>query len=67
MEKGIVTAGQISSGQITAEMIAVDHLAIGTVNIETGKTGVKHLYSDRYRELWPQGQYPEKYEEDIPC
>jgi hypothetical protein len=56
--------------EIKASDIEAGHIAIATWNGKSGadfKTGVKHLYSDRYRELWPQDQYPEKYEEDVNC
>lgn len=56
--------------ELRVEDIDAGHLAIGTWNGKTGadsKLGVKHLYSDSYRERWPQDQYPELYQEDISC
>lgn len=52
---------------ITADSIEAGHISIGTINMKTGKQGVKHLYSDGYRERWPQDLYPELYKEDISC
>jgi len=57
---------EITVGELRADTITTDHLAIGIINFETGKQGVRHLYSDAYRERWPQDEYPEKYEEDVP-
>jgi len=65
-EKEIIQASEITLAGIKAADIETSHIAIGIMNIETGKQGVKHLYSDAYRERWPQDQYPEKYEEDVP-
>lgn len=55
--------------ELKLSTIETGHLAIGIWNGKTGedsKQGVRHLYSDGYRERWPQDQYPEKYEEDVP-
>lgn len=65
-----VDTSQITAGQINVADIDAGHIAIGTWNGKTGadsKFGVKHLYSDRYRELWPQEHYPELYKEDVDC
>lgn len=51
---------------LTAASIDAGHISIGIINMKTGKQGVRHLYSDGYRERWPQDQYPERYQEDIP-
>lgn len=60
-------AAKITAGTLLASSIDAGHIAIGTINMKTGKQGVNHLYSDAYREKWPQDQYPEYYQEDIPC
>lgn len=65
-EEELIQAGEITLGEIKAADIEAGHIALGIMNIETGKQGVKHLYSDSYRERWPQDQYPELYEEDVP-
>jgi hypothetical protein len=65
-EKETIEASKITVGDLKAADIEAGHIAIGIINMETGKQGVRHLYSDRYRERWPQDQYPEKYEEDGP-
>lgn len=57
-------AAKITAQSIRAEDIEAGHIAMLIINTKTGKRGVRHLYSDRYRERWPQDQYPEKYEED---
>lgn len=51
---------------LTAASIDAGHISFGIMSAKTGKHGVKHLYSDAYRERWPQDQYPERYQEDIP-
>lgn len=65
-EKEVIEAGDLPVGAITLASIETSHLAIGIINLETGKQGVRHLYSDKYRERWPRDEYPEKYEEDVP-
>lgn len=57
-------AGKITAQSVRVSDIEVGHIAMLVINTETGKQGVRHLYSDRYRELWPQEQYPERYQED---
>jgi hypothetical protein len=57
-------AGKITAQSIRASDIEVGHLAMLVIDTKTGKQGVRHLYSDRWRERWPQEQYPELYEED---
>ena len=69
LQAGTLTAGELTLGKITKSAIEADHIAIMLWNTKTGeeaKYGVKHLYSDKYREKWPQDQYPQKYEEDEP-
>lgn len=61
-----VTSDEITAGEILADAITPGHIALGIINMKTGKQGVRHLYSDAYRERWPQDQHPDKYEEDIP-
>lgn len=61
-----VTSSEITAGEIKVADIEAGHIAIGILNMKTGKQGVRHLYSDAYRERWPQDQYPEYYEEDVP-
>lgn len=63
----MTTQNEITVSDLTLANIEAGHIAIGTINMETGKQGVKHLYSDSYRERWPQDQYPEHYQEDVPC
>lgn len=68
-EKEIIQAGELVAGSLKISDIDAGHIAIGTWNGKTGsdcKFGVKHLYSDAYRERWPQDQYPERYKEDVP-
>lgn len=60
----VVDASKISVTELRVADIEVDHLARLILDTKTGKQGVRHQYSDRYRERWPQEQYPEKYEED---
>ena len=57
----------IQASDLTVDSIDAGHISICTINMKTGKTGVKHLYSDAYRERWPQEQYPELYKEDVEC
>lgn len=60
----------ITASSLDAKKIEAGHIAIGTWNGKTGaesRLGVKHLYSDSYRERWPRDQYPEKYEQDVDC
>lgn len=70
-EKEVIRTGEvfpdeITIGELKARHLEAGHIALGMINLETGKTGVKHLYSDAYRERWPQDEYPEAYEEDVP-
>lgn len=68
-EEEIITAGELTVGELTIDSIDAGHISIGIWNGKTGedaKFGVKHLYSDGYRERWPQDEYPELYEEDVP-
>lgn len=64
-ENGFFDASKIPTS-LTAASIDAGHISIGIINMKTGKQGVRHLYSDAYRERWPQDQYPERYQEDIP-
>lgn len=60
----VLSAATIAAMSIRVADIEADHIPLGIIDGETGKQGVRHLYSDRYRERWPQDQYPEMYEED---
>lgn len=63
-----IQAGDIVHGELVAGALDAGHISIGTWNGKQGaesRFGVKHLYSDAYREKWPQDQYPEKYQEDV--
>lgn len=62
----VIQAGKITAEDVTIANLDVGHLAIGIINMETGKQGVKHLYSEAYEEKWPRDEYPEYYEEDVP-
>lgn len=64
-ENGFLDTSKIPES-LTVASIDAGHISIGTLNMKTGKRGVEHLYSDAYRERWPQDQYPERYQEDIP-
>jgi hypothetical protein len=59
-----VDAGKLTAQSVRVSDIEVGHLAMLVIDTKTSKQGVRHLYSDRYRERWPQEQYPELYEED---
>jgi len=65
-EKEVIDAGELTVGDLTVSSLDTGHIALGIINMETGKRGVRHLYSDAYRERWPQDQYPELYKEDVP-
>lgn len=63
-----VDVNALTANKITVSAIEAGHVSIVTWNGKTGKDakfGVKHLYSDKYRERWPKDEYPELYEEDV--
>lgn len=65
----IIDASKLDVSKLDISSIDAGHISIGIWNGKTGadsKFGVKHLYSDAYRERWPQDQYPELYKEDDP-
>lgn len=67
MSQPITTA--IQASDLTVDSIDAGHISIGVWNGKTGveaKFGTKHLYSEKYRERWPEDQFPEMYEKDEP-
>jgi hypothetical protein len=61
--------GSLNITELRAGAIDAGHISVGIWNGKQGaesRMGVKHLYSDAYREKWPQDQYPELYQEDVP-